>query len=111
MAANTSAPPLPDTLTPYPVVANIEFAEGPAFDAALKAMKKGYGRRPTLIGAGGTIGFVEPFAEVLGGAPALLLGLEDPLCNAHSENESLNLDDWHKGMRTAVYLYDELSRC
>ena len=34
MAANTTPPPLPDELTPYPVVANIEFAEGPAFDDA-----------------------------------------------------------------------------
>ncbi len=34
MAVNTSAPPLSDTLTPHPVVANIEFAEGPAFDDA-----------------------------------------------------------------------------
>jgi streptogramin lyase len=25
-------PPLPDKLTPYPVIANIEFAEGPIFD-------------------------------------------------------------------------------
>ncbi len=85
--------------------------DGPAFEAALKSLKKGYNRTPTLIGAGGTIGFVQPFTDVLGGAPALLFGLEDPICNAHSENESLNLSDWHKGMRTAIYLYDELSRC
>ncbi len=85
-------------------------AEGPAFDAARRALREGYGRDATLIGCGGTIPFVGPFVEVLGGVPALLLGLEDPPCNAHGENESLDLADFRKAAHASAHLLDELSQ-
>jgi acetylornithine deacetylase/succinyl-diaminopimelate desuccinylase-like protein len=82
----------------------------PAFEAAREAMKEGYGREPVFIGAGGSIGFVEPFTKALNDAPALLVGVEDPHTNAHSWNESLYLPDWQKCIVSTIHLLEKLSK-
>jgi acetylornithine deacetylase/succinyl-diaminopimelate desuccinylase-like protein len=83
---------------------------GPAFEAALAAMRQGYDRDPVAIGCGGTIGFVGPLSELFGGAPALLLGIEDPQSNAHAPNESLHEGDFKKLMASLAHLFDNLGK-
>jgi acetylornithine deacetylase/succinyl-diaminopimelate desuccinylase-like protein len=84
--------------------------EGPAYAAARQALKAGFGKETAMMGAGGSIGFVQPFADLLKGAPCILMGVADPDSRAHSENESLHLGDWVKAMRSTIHLYDALAR-
>jgi cysteinylglycine-S-conjugate dipeptidase len=81
---------------------------GPAFEAAMTALEKGFGKKPAAIGCGGSIGFVGPLADLFGGAPALLLGIEDPLSNAHAPNESLHAGDFRKLTASLAHLFDLL---
>ena len=78
-------------------------AKGPAYDAARRALARGYGREPVMQGAGGTISFVRNFADAFPNVPLILLGVEDPPCNAHSENESLHLGDWANCARSVIH--------
>ena len=81
---------------------------GPAFDATTRALRRGFEAEPVLMGVGGSIPFVGPFADAFGGIPALLLGPADPGSRIHGEDESLHLDDWRKLIRSEVCLLAEL---
>ncbi len=83
--------------------------DGPVFKASLQSLERGYGRKAVVIGAGGSIPFVQTITEALGGAPALLLGVGDPYSAKHSENESLLIRDWEKGCRSMIHLFMEMS--
>jgi len=84
-------------------------ADGPLFKAALRSLERGYERKAVVVGAGGSIPFVQTITEALGGAPALLFGVGDPYTAGHSENESLLVSDWEKGCRSMIHLFMEMS--
>ncbi|MGE4232923.1 MAG: M20/M25/M40 family metallo-hydrolase [Bacteriovoracia bacterium] len=106
-------------MTPWGLKVDLEYVDGapawatepkgPAFESAMRALEKGYGKKGIYIGTGGAIPFVEPFAKALGGVPALLIGVEDPYSNAHGENESLLISDFEKAILSSVYLYDDFA--
>jgi cysteinylglycine-S-conjugate dipeptidase len=100
------------TVTPHgpPVNWWMTDPNGPAFEAALGAMRAGFDRAPVAIGCGGSIGFVGPLSDLFGGAPALLMGIEDPASNAHAPNESLHEGDFKKLMASLVRLFDGLGK-
>jgi acetylornithine deacetylase/succinyl-diaminopimelate desuccinylase-like protein len=83
--------------------------KGGVFEAARAALEKGYNKKPAVVGAGGSIPFVQTITEALGGVPALLFGVGDPYSAAHSENESLLISDWEKGCRSLIHLFHELA--
>ncbi|HLP43232.1 MAG TPA: M20/M25/M40 family metallo-hydrolase [Fibrobacteria bacterium] len=81
----------------------------PIFEVAKESLGRGYGKPAVLIGCGGTIPFVDSFTKALGDIPALLVGVEDPYTNAHSENESLHVEDFHKAVRSQIHFFADLA--
>ena len=82
---------------------------GPAFEAAGAALTTGFGKAPVLMGMGGSIPFVGPFAAAFGGVPALLVGPGDPSSRVHGEDESVDLDDLRKLVESEVHLLAEIA--
>lgn len=83
--------------------------ESPYMSAAAKAIEQGFGTAPVLIREGGSIPIVTTFSQKLG-VDTLLLGwgLDDD--NTHSPNEKFCLADFHRGIKSSAYLWQELSK-
>jgi acetylornithine deacetylase/succinyl-diaminopimelate desuccinylase-like protein len=104
-----------------PRTVRIEIAESPGArpylvdptsiyaQAALRALQAAFGREPVLMRDGGSISIVTDFKKILG-ADTLLLGLALPDANAHSPNESFDLDCFAAGQRLGAWLWQELSQ-
>jgi acetylornithine deacetylase/succinyl-diaminopimelate desuccinylase-like protein len=72
--------------------------EGPEYAAMRRAMAEAFERDPVDMGAGGSIPFVAEFAATFPNAVLMLNGAGDPRSNAHSEDESVDLEDLRRGV-------------
>ena len=80
----------------------------PAFLAAKKAMEKTFGKTPIPVRSGGSIPIVPMFEEVLGLKTILLgFGLDSDVI--HSPNEHFGLFNFHKGIETIPYFYQNFT--
>ncbi|HEY2147083.1 MAG TPA: dipeptidase, partial [Pirellulales bacterium] len=82
--------------------------DSPFMAAAVRAIERSFGTEPVFMREGGSIPIVTTFREQLG-VDTLLLGwgLDDD--NAHSPNEKFNMADFHRGIKSSAYLWDELA--
>lgn len=82
----------------------------PFFQTAQEAMEKGYGNPLVYAGCGGSIPFAQLFCDAFSSSPALLVGVEDPQSRPHSENESLDLSDFKKGVYAQIRMMEAFSK-
>jgi len=81
--------------------------DSPGVSAAKRAVRAGFEKDPVFIRSGGSIPVVSTFRQVLG-VDCLLLGFGLPDDNTHSPNEKFSLRDYHRGIRTSAFLWQEL---
>lgn len=83
--------------------------DGPAVQAAARALERVWGTGPLFDRSGGSIPIVSDFKEILGIDTVLMgLGLDDD--RLHSPNEKFALENFHQGIRASAFLLEELAR-
>ena len=81
----------------------------PYVQAAGRAIEKGFGKPPVFCREGGSIPVVSTFQQELG-VPAVLFGVGLPDENAHAPNEKLDVANFHGGIISSAFLYEEIAR-
>ncbi|HKX16874.1 MAG TPA: dipeptidase [bacterium] len=80
----------------------------PAIAAATRALTEAFGRDAVFIRMGGSVPIVSEFAGRLG-LPVVVTGWALPDANAHSPDESLDLEHFHKGIRAVMRFFEQLA--
>jgi acetylornithine deacetylase/succinyl-diaminopimelate desuccinylase-like protein len=88
--------------------ASLTSIDHPATQAAARALHAVYGTEPLYAREGGSIPVTAAFDHVLG-LPVVLLGFVQPGANTHAPNEWLLVDNFERGTRVIVRLWDELA--
>jgi acetylornithine deacetylase/succinyl-diaminopimelate desuccinylase-like protein len=83
--------------------------DNPFVQAAGRAIERGFGRKPVFTREGGSIPVVSTFQEELG-LPSVLFGVGLPDENAHAPNEKLDVANFHGGIISSAFLYEELAK-
>ncbi|WP_405775585.1 M20/M25/M40 family metallo-hydrolase [Streptomyces sp. NBC_00859] len=87
------------TVTPGDTGPGFEPATGgPAYRAALTALREGWGDEPAFVASGGSIPLVNGLSRAAPGAEVLLFGAQDSMCNLHAPNERVLFSE----LRSAV---------
>ena len=79
------------------------------FQKMKEAMTEAFEKEAKFIGCGASIPGAILFRNTFGDIPILLIGLEDPDSNPHSENESLDLADFKKTMVAETLFFGKLA--
>ena len=104
--ALTSSRTVPAARTGLDPAARATCAPGP--EIAARALRAVYDVDPVYMRDGGSIPVAATFDQALG-LPVVLLGFTQPASNAHAPNEWLPVDNFERGTRVIVRLFDELA--
>jgi acetylornithine deacetylase/succinyl-diaminopimelate desuccinylase-like protein len=81
----------------------------PFFQAVIRALEKGFGKKAVFIREGGSIPFVTEMYEAFG-VPCILMGFGLPDENAHAPDEHICLENYFGGIRSVAQFYQELAQ-
>ncbi|WP_406365767.1 M20/M25/M40 family metallo-hydrolase [Streptomyces sp. NBC_01546] len=85
---------IPLTVTPGDTGPGFEARTGgPAYRAALTALKEAWGTEASFVATGGSIPLVNGLARAAPDAEVLLFGAQDGMCNLHAPNERVLLSE------------------
>jgi acetylornithine deacetylase/succinyl-diaminopimelate desuccinylase-like protein len=79
----------------------------PAMEAAARALKRAFGRKPVFVREGGSIPIVADFSRLLK-VPCVLMGFGLNDDNLHAPNEKMELDNFFRGIEASAFMMEEL---